>query len=96
MALTIETTDRGLVGNRRFVSGTFNFDESYNVGGELIDAELLGLDKISHIDVDGNDRIISYDVSTSRIKIYDDFVGSEIAAGTDASGIGGSFFALGY
>jgi hypothetical protein len=51
-ALTVTVSDRGVMGNKRWVRGTIDFSTSYATGGDTgLTATALGMDSIEHMDI---------------------------------------------
>ena len=70
MALTINVTDRTVMGNNRVVTGTIKFDTTYPATGEDFTASNLGLDHINYMEINGPKYNFNWNNSTNKVIIY--------------------------
>lgn len=68
MALGITVERSTVVGNIRYVAGTFDFDSSYPTGGEAVDLGTLGLEKVEAMVVTGKSGVIfEYNYTDNKV-----------------------------
>lgn len=93
-ALTVTTADRGVLGNHRWVRGTFTFSTSYATGGDTgLTAAALGMDIIDNMDISQQaDYTLEYVYASGNVLAfyYDYDAGADgaaiqVAATTDLS-----------
>jgi hypothetical protein len=70
VALTYSTDIPQYVGTQKVVTGTITFDSSYPTGGESVTVADLGLVRLDHLELDGDDGyVLVWDRSTTSPKI---------------------------
>ena len=81
MALTISVQNNTVMGNRRVVSGTVTFDNSYSkTTGEPFSPADVGLDRIDYIELSSGDYNFKW--NGSHIMVYG-FIDTSAALDTD-------------
>lgn len=85
MAVSVTTHDTFVIGDRKGVSATVTFDDSYNKGGEVITPEDFGLLTITHVFINKPETATydaAWDRSASKIIAF-----VESDAGADDDGL---------
>ncbi len=70
MALTISTSEQGIMGNKRTVLGSITFDSSYATGGESFDKANIGLVQLDRLMIDPKSGyLFEWDSANAKIKV---------------------------
>ena len=70
MALTVTTSEQGIMGNKRTVLGSITFDASYPTGGESFDKANIGLVQLDRLMVDPTGGyLFEWDATNAKIKV---------------------------
>ena len=86
MALTISTSEQGIMGNKRTVLGSVTFDSSYPTGGEAFDKANIGLVQLDRLMIDpAGGYLFEWDATNAKIKVRQATAAHTHTENTDAT-----------